>query len=447
MERVEATPEQDWSQWRRPRPEPAVQRSDIGVALSVLVAAVEMIVLVNSMGMFAFGTAPVLVEQLAWCVVLSLPLVLRRRYPIAVVLVVGLVFILAQARAIGDNLIPSIALFIAIYSVGAWEQNRTAARWVRIGLIAAMFVWLGANVVWSLAQPVPDFPGAAGPLDPVLASVLYNVGFNLMFFLSAYYFGSMAWLAVRRQAELSARAEQLRLSHEQNTRGAIVAERVRIARDLHDVVAHHVSVMGIQAGAARRVLDRDPELASEALRTVEQTARTAIGELRGLLGVLRNDAEGSGEPSLESHPASPGLDQLSELVATAESAGLEVVHGVYGDPRPVPEGVALSAYRVVQEALTNVVKHAGARTVDVRVRYLRSALEVEVSDDGRARAGGSAPGGGFGLVGMRERVAVHGGELEAGPRQASPGYRVRASLPFGRPDEQSTKDSEELPAT
>jgi signal transduction histidine kinase len=199
---------------------------------------------------------------------------------------------------------------------------------------------------------------------------------------------------------------------------------VRIARDLHDVVAHHVSVMGVQAGAARRALDKDADLASTALQTVEQTARTAIGELRGLLGVLRAE-----ESEQKEDTTSPGLDRLPELVSSARSAGLEVRHGVYGEPRPVPDGVAVSAYRVVQEALTNVVKHAGARTAEVRVRYLESTLEVEVTDDGRG-ATDLPDGNGFGLAGMRERVAVHGGELEAGPRR-NVGYRVRASLPVG----------------
>jgi signal transduction histidine kinase len=193
------------------------------------------------------------------------------------------------------------------------------------------------------------------------------------------------------------------------------------------VVAHHVSVMGVQAGAARLVLDRDPELARESLRTIEESARTAVGELRGLLGVLRAEPTEDVLGSPDGATSSPGLDQVPELAAKARSAGLDVNHGVFGEPRPVPEGVALSAYRIVQEALTNVLKHAGARTADVRVRFLETSLEVEVADDGRGAAP-AAERSGFGLVGMRERVAVHGGELEAGPRRDG-GYRVRARFP------------------
>ena len=415
--------EPDWSRWRRPGPTPAQQRIDVGITALVLVGALGMTVLINSMGAFAFGAAPGLAEQLVWSTVLPLPLAVRRRYPFAVLVVVGVLFIAAQSRQIGDNLIPSIVLFLAIYTEGAWERNRTIARWSRIGVIAVMFGWLAMSIFLSLPWPdISEFEDAAGPLDPRLASFLYGVVFNVMYFFAAYWFGNTAWLSAHRQAELAWRAEQLRESQEKNTRGAIVAERVRIARDLHDVVAHHVSVMGVQAGAARRALDKDADLARNALQTVEETARTAISDLRGLLGVLRAEDTDQREDT-------PGLDRLPELVSSARSAGLEVRHGVYGEPRPVPDGVAVSAYRVVPEALTNVVKHAGARSAEVRVRYLDTALEVEVTDDGHGGTRGP-DGGGFGLAGMRERIAVHGGELEAGPRRDA-GYRVRASLPVG----------------
>jgi len=414
------TGEPDWS---RPRPTPAEQRRDVWVALAMLVGAATALVLINSMGAFTFGDAPALVEQLAWGLALSVPFAVRRRYPLVVLIFISVVFIGAQARHIGDNNIAAVALFLAMYTVGAWERNRVVARWSRIGVIIVMVGWMTVSLLHAVANPLPDFPGAAGPLDPFLASVLYQLLINLVYFVAAYGFGNMAWTSARRQAEVEYRAEELRRSQEQNTRGAIVAERLRIARDLHDVVAHHVSVMGVQAGAARRALDKDPVLASEALQNVEQTARSAIGELRGLLGILRAE---EGEQPAETHQASPGLDQLEELVAHARATGLDVRHGVYGEPRPVPDGVALSAYRVVQEALTNVVRHSGARTAEVRVRYLDNALEVEVTDDGRGPD--QTKEGGFGLVGMRERVAVHGGELEAGPRRDA-GYRIRASLP------------------
>jgi signal transduction histidine kinase len=423
-----APDEPDWQRWRRPLPTRRQQRHDVLVALAVIAGAVLSVVLVNSMGMLAFGTAPSLLEQLLLCAAVTVPLVVRRRYPIATLVAVGVLFIVVQARQVGDNFVPSVALFIAIYSVGAWARNRTVARWTRVGVIVAMFAWLGVGLVALLVRPAPDFPGANGPLNPVLATVLYNLAFNVVFFLSAYFFGEIAWLSARRQAELAHRAEQLRRSQEENTRGAIVAERLRIARELHDVVAHHVSVMGIQAGAARRVLDSDRELARTALDTVEETARTAIEELRGLLGVLRAEpGDAPEEPA--SHESSPDLTDLPDLVERTRSETLDVAFAVYGEPYPVSEGVALSIYRVTQEALTNVVKHALARSVDVRLRYLDTGVEVEVTDDGRGPSGpGRAQGSGLGLVGMRERVAVHGGELEVGPRRSG-GYRVRATFP------------------
>ncbi|TWH20426.1 signal transduction histidine kinase [Prauserella rugosa] len=398
--------------------------------VAVLGGMVLLIVLVNSMGLLAFGTAPSIAEQLAWGTALCLPLVARRRFPVAVLVVVGALFIAAQARQIGDNTVPSLCVFLACYSVGAWEQNRRAARWSRVGVIIAMFVWLLVSTLEAAGQP-SGYLRPAGPLDPVMAAVLHSFVINIAFFGSAYFFGNMAWETARRRHELEERNAQLRCSQQENLRGAVVAERVRIARDLHDVVAHSVSVMGIQAGAARRVLDRDPVLAGEALQTVEETARTAIGELRGLLGVLRSDAEIDTRASDEigDHAASPGLDDLPELVSRMDSSGIVAHYGVYGEPRPVPDALALTVYRVVQEALTNVVKHSGAQTVDVRVRFLATALEVEIVDDGYGRGGSG--GSGLGQVGIRERVAVHGGHVEFGRRDEGRGYRVRASLPLG----------------
>ncbi|MCP2254127.1 Histidine kinase-, DNA gyrase B-, and HSP90-like ATPase [Prauserella aidingensis] len=474
-----------WSDWRRPRPDPAIQRSDVLITAGVFAGMVLAVLAINGMGAQVFGTAPSLAEQLVWGTALSLPLVARRRFPSAVLLFVGAVFIAAQARQIGDNTVPSVCVFLASYSVGAWERNRMLARWSRLAVIIVMFLWLAYSFVQAMAGDVPEFPGAQGPFDPVLASVVYSTLFNGVFFAAAYFYGNMAWETARRRAELEQRNDELQRSQEENLRGALVAERIRIARDLHDVVAHSVSVMGIQAGAARRTLDRDPVLAGEALQTVEETARSAIGELRGLLGVLRSDpdpaavrgagaggdasgdgratgdgatdpagstdnslagsgsgaggsgAGGSGEQNARA--ASPGLDDIPDLVSRMDAAGVEARYGAYGQERPVPDAVALSAYRIVQEALTNVSKHSGAEQVDVRLRYLTSALEVEVVDDGYGRS--SAGGSGLGQAGMRERVAVHGGEIETGPRESGRGYRVWASMPLGpRPVSATTRE-------
>src|SRR5690606_701904 len=412
MEAGEWTEEQR-RQWRRPPADRQQRRRDVVIGLVVVAGSLLATLLANSAGMLALGQPPSLTEQFLWNIALATPLVVRTRYPVTVLMIVGAVFIAAQFRQVAETVAPSVVLFLAIYTVGAWTPNRVVARNARLIVIIAMFAWLGYLLVIAVTEPTPRFDNAAGPLDPLLAIILYNIVFNLVFFGAAYHFGNVAWLSARRQAEMIDRAEQLRLSQQRNIRGAVVDERVRIARDLHDVVAHHVAVVGVRAAAARRVLDRDPSVASDALRSVEETARSAVGELRGLLWVLRADApedEKSSEVETveNAHRRTPDLQQLPELVASARNTGLEVTYGVYGDAQSVPDGVAVSAYRVVQEALTNVIKHAGPCRVDVRVRYRASSLEIEVTDNGRGAGEGGKQG--FGLLGMRERVAVHNGE-------------------------------------
>ena len=434
MEAGEWTEEQR-RQWRRPPADRQQRRRDVVIGLVVVAGSLLATLLANSAGMLALGQPPSLTEQFLWNIALATPLVVRTRYPVTVLMIVGAVFIAAQFRQVAETVAPSVVLFLAIYTVGAWTPNRVVARNARLIVIIAMFAWLGYLLVIAVTEPTPRFDNAAGPLDPLLAIILYNIVFNLVFFGAAYHFGNVAWLSARRQAEMIDRAEQLRLSQQRNIRGAVVDERVRIARDLHDVVAHHVAVMGVQAAAARRVLDRDPSVASDALRSVEETARSAVGELRGLLWVLRSDApedEKSSEVETDenAHRSTPDLQQLPELVASARNTGLEVTYGVYGDAQSVPDGVAVSAYRVVQEALTNVIKHAGPCRVDVRVRYRASSLEIEVTDNGRGAGEGGKQG--FGLLGMRERVAVHNGEVEFGPRPGG-GFRVRVTFPLAAP--------------
>jgi signal transduction histidine kinase len=220
---------------------------------------------------------------------------------------------------------------------------------------------------------------------------------------------------LRRSDELERRAE--RLEHERAT--AVADERARIARELHDVIAHSVSVMVVQAGAAEEVLKRSPEAALEPLRAVQETGRQALVEMSRLVGLLRETGQEIGLTP------QPRLDELEELVASVEHAGLPVSLSLEGDRRRLPLGIELTAYRVVQEALTNALKHAGEASAEVRVRYEPDALLLEVLDDG---PGANGYGGGHGLAGMRERVGVFGGEVTAGPR-ASGGFAVRVRLP------------------
>jgi signal transduction histidine kinase len=218
--------------------------------------------------------------------------------------------------------------------------------------------------------------------------------------------------------ELAARAEQER---EERARLAVSDERARIARELHDVVGHSVSVMTVQASAVRRLLEPDQEKEREALLVVEQTGREALAEMRRMVGVLRRPEEA---PALAPQPS---LEHLDKLVAQAREAGLPVELQIEGTPEQLPAGVDLTAYRLVQEGLTNALKHARAEHAVVLVRYSDGHVELTVSDDGPG--GGDGDKGGHGLVGMRERVSVYGGELEAGPRPEG-GYQLRAKLPI-----------------
>ena len=404
----------------RPGPTSRQRRIDLGIALTIATVAILNVFLSRSVGLFATDSTPSAAEQIAWYLGVTLPLIRRRARPDVVAVVVAVFFIGGQIRGAQEQQVASGAVFVAIYTLGAWGRDRRRSRRLRIAIIAAMFAWL--TVAWFQAHDewlADGPPGASGELPPLLAATLNSVIVNVAFFGFAYALGE----AARRQWQLQKRTAELRAAQAAARDRAVIGERVRIARELHDVVAHHVSVMGIQASACRRMLDRDPERARTALTAVEESARTAVEELRRMLGALR-DTGGAGEQP----PAEATLDRVGELVARAREAGLTATCEVYGDPVPLPGSVSQAAYRIVQEAVTNTLKHAHARTLDVRIRYLATDLEIDVADDGR----GAAPGtGGLGLIGMRERVTVHDGVLEYGPRTGG-GYRVRARLPLAR---------------
>ncbi|MEV4496798.1 sensor histidine kinase [Micromonospora arborensis] len=408
-------------EWRRPGPTAEQRRNDLWLGLGMTGLALVSLTLAHSTGAFLLGPPPSGPEQLWWTVAVTLPLIWRRRWPATTLLIVSVVFIAAQARSAPETQFSSWALFCALYTVGAWGQARQLARRLRIGVIATMFAWLGIYYAVTIDHIPPDaFADAAGPVPPVLAAMVNGVLVNVLVFGFAYFFGETAWVSARREHELCAQAEDLRSSQAESRERAVLGERVRIARELHDVVAHHVSVMGVQASACRRVFDRDPGKARTALAAIEQSARTAVDELRRMLGVLRTS--GDAEP-----PAAGGVERIGELVERARAAGLTATLGVYGDSVALPESVSQAAYRVTQEAVTNTLKHAGADMLDVRVRYLAREVEVDVTDDGRA--GGTANAVGLGLIGMRERVTAHDGDLETGPR-AGGGWRVRARFPL-----------------
>jgi signal transduction histidine kinase len=234
--------------------------------------------------------------------------------------------------------------------------------------------------------------------------------------------------SARQRAELEARTVELANEREHSATQAVALDRVNIARELHDVVAHHVSVMGVQAGAARRVIESDPAQASESLELIQHNAREAVDEMHRLLTTLRSTESDSASQS----SSTLGLEQLSALAEGTTAAGVPTRFQVVGDPRPITTLTGFTLYRIAQEALTNVRKHAGAgATADVRLRYETGHVELEVLDTGTGR--GHTSGSGLGHLGMKERLAAVGGELELGP-QSRGGYLVRASIPTADTD-------------
>jgi signal transduction histidine kinase len=252
----------------------------------------------------------------------------------------------------------------------------------------------------------------------------------------------LAGLVIRKQfaaraehaAVLAERAKLIAAQQEERTRRAALAERVRIAREMHDIVAHHLSVVVIQAQGAQRMAEKDPARAKCAMADVERTGRTALDEMRHLLGLLRTGEPGEAAAAGPDAALGPalGLSDLESLAAGMRTAGLPVTVVRRGPPREVPEDAGLTVYRIVQESLTNVLKHAGAAAATVEVDFAAD-LAVTITDDGRGASAAldAIPGSGRGTAGMRERVAALGGRLAAGPRPGG-GYLVRATIPLGQ---------------
>jgi signal transduction histidine kinase len=331
---------------------------------------------------------------------LVFPLIVRRRWSFAAP---ASVWVVATALSFVDGrlVVFSAGVLIAGLAASFFLGNLRDAALSRVGL---MVVLAGAAAVVYNAPS--DGPG------------------NYIFLPAMFAMPWFAGVALQQRAARAEAAEQraarLTKDREEATQAAIAEERARIARELHDVLGHSVSVMTIQASAVRRVLTPDQKKERDALQAVEQTGREALAEMRRLVGVLRLTEDG-----LDLEPQ-PGLGQVAKLVTQAQELGLAVELRVEGEPIPLPAGVELTAYRLVQEGLTNARKHSEARHTEVRLRYEAHALEVEVCDDGKGAA--AVDEGGHGLVGMRERVSIYGGEFEAGPR-AEGGYRLRARLP------------------
>jgi len=333
-------------------------------------------------------------------VAMSVVIVFRRRYPVAVWLASGALIAIYGVASFPDPVLPYGPL-IAVYTVAAYTNWRTSA----IAGIVTAAVIAGSMIV--------------DPHD------------DLVDWLIAFLSTTTAWLVGNNvrvyrayTRELEAKAERLDRDRRAEAERAVAEERLRLARELHDVAAHHVSVIALHAEAGQALLPRDPERANQSLAVIGEVARTTLTELRQVVGVLRDDGAAPLAPQ-------PGLEQLPMLVDEVERAGLPVALQVSGTPGSISRTLDTSAYRIVQEALTNVLRHAGPATAQVRIRYEPDAVAVEVLDDGVGPANGEGPvlpDGGHGLEGMRERVAMLGGTLTAGAR-SDRGFAVAARLP------------------
>jgi len=335
---------------------------------------------------------------------------LRRRYPVPVLVVVSVATIAYLVRDYPDNGLPVMAL-IALYTVASLRRRTVWA--------TAVLIYLALLLVAAVTSPdelsLGDFVG------------------NVAVYGIAAVFGDSVRVRRAYTETLEARAADLERNQQVEARRAVAEERLRIARELHDVVAHAMSVVAVQSGVGAHVIDTDPAEAKRILQNVKVTSREALDEMRRLLGVLRreesaDDDDGAGRVLA---PV-PSLDGVEALAESLRVAGVPVDVNVSGTRADVPPGVDLCAFRIVQEALTNVLRHAGPARAVVDVEYRPGAVRVAVTDDGRgASAVAPTAGGGHGLLGMRERVAVFGGELTTGPHVGG-GFRVAATLPFER---------------
>ncbi len=350
----------------------------------------------------------------------GLPLAWRRSRPLTVLPIVTAGTILYGLAGGADTTWTANAWLLAAYTAGA----DGIGRWrdpIRIVATITFLSYVACEVFILL--PTGD-PGPLSTEGTVLLP-LFAFGGSAAIAIWIWWFGDETRIRHQREAELAERTAQLERQREVNTRQAVSDERVRIAREVHDVVAHHVSLMGLQAGAARRVLRRRPDTAEEVLSVIEASSREAVRELHRLVGFLRHDQD------VDTLAPLPDMSQLPELIRRLGEGGLPVDLMVTGDVRPLPPAINLCGYRIVQEALTNTLRHAGPATATVNIHYGREFLDIDVRDDGRAATAGSlGPALGNGLTGMRERVNLLSGQLRIGP-DVGGGYRVVARLPIG----------------
>jgi len=352
-------------------------------------------------------------------VVAAASLAWRRAAPIRVLAFVVALSCVFYARDYGSFMV-AVGL-TSIYAVAAHESNRRTA-------------WVALSAAWVVLFGVASFTlldGIDGYRWASALSMTTSIGATIL-----------AGTVIRNKDEIFAdtkeRAERAEADRKAEAERAVTRERLRIAREMHDVVAHGMSLITVQAAAAREIVATRPDDAARLMHSVETTGRDALAEMRRMLGVLRNDEPVDSAAEHRELTPQPSLDDLGTIIANCTQAGTPTELSISGDPRPLSPGVELAAFRTVQEALTNVVKHGGdAATATVGLRYDADALQIKICDTGRGAVSGLSRGGsGHGLIGMRERIEIYGGSLTAGPRPGG-GYAVTASLPInataGRP--------------
>ena len=374
---------------------PSPRRADL-VGAVVLLAATELEVLAGDGSVAVALLAPLAVVPLAW----------RRNAPLLVlVLVLAAVSIIGAADPAGEWVTPFAAVLVSLYSVAAYRARREAI----IGLALVLLFFASGTALDNLKDP------GRRPLGDLIYMTVLNTS------------GWATGRIVRRWREqalaLEQRTAELEAQRAWREQVAVAQERNRIARELHDVIAHSVSLMVVQAAAAEQMLQTDPPRALEPISQIQESGRQAVHELRRLLGILRPEEE---EASRAPHPT---LRDLPSMLDRARDAGLSVELEIRGAQRDLAPSVELTAYRLVQEALTNALKHAGPTQARVIIRYSVDRLDIEVTNtQGIARGTSSPNGTGHGLVGMRERLALYGGALEAGPQDG--GFAVSAHIPL-----------------
>jgi signal transduction histidine kinase len=347
----------------------------------------------------------------------------RRPVVMALALCWSLPFALRSRQPFWAPLAVSVALVALAFAAGLSTNNLT------MPFVAAVLVSVSFGLISDRRRAVAGWSAvvaAAAVVDYQTTAAFSDFFWTMLILTLAWFFGVALGTRTEQARELRLRVETAERERAIAAERATSEERSRIARELHDVVAHSVSVMVVQASGVRRLLRDDQEREREALVSVEQIGRQALTEMRRMLGVMR-----TGEDQPAALAPQPGLQHLDRLIAQVEEAGLPVTLHIEGERPDLSPGVDLSAYRIIQEGLTNALKHAHGAHADVVIRYADGLVQLEIADDGVGSANGA--GGGHGLVGMRERVAVYGGTLEAGPRDGG-GYVLRAELPMEAPE-------------